>query len=182
MSFYAKKLNKYSYFMWFCIFFCFLRIVHFPENHMLIQKLLLRIAWFMTSQQPFWKMEEKVFFTDFIEIFQSKMKRLNVNKSFDLIILEKIEDSKLNLMQMCSRLYELLTSFFTLLRSLVIIQTTKSLLKLKWRSEVFGHVRCTLASLITKYWLCVPSHQNSKFSISRHLEIFLNALHNTGQV
>ena len=59
-------------------------------------------------------MEEKVFFIDFIEIFQSKMKRLHVNKSFDLIILEKIEDSKLNLMQMCSRLYELLTSFFTL--------------------------------------------------------------------
>ena len=55
-----------------------------------------------------------MFFIDFIEIFQSKMKRLHVNKSFDLIILEKIEDSKLNLMQMCSRLYELLMSFFTL--------------------------------------------------------------------
>ena len=100
--------------MWFCIFFCFLRIVHLPENHMLFQKLLLRMAQFMTSQQPFWKMEEKVFFIDFIEIFQSKMKRLHVNQSFDLIILEKIEDSKLNLMQMCSRLYELMTSFFTL--------------------------------------------------------------------
>ena len=35
------------------------------------------------------KMEEKVFFIDFIEIFQSKMKRLHVNKGFYLIILEK---------------------------------------------------------------------------------------------
>ena len=58
-------------------------------------------------------MEEEVFFIDFIEIFQSKMKRLHVNKSFDLIILEKIEDSKLNLMQVCSRQM----SFFTLLLS-----------------------------------------------------------------
>ena len=35
MSFYIKKLNKYSYFMWFCIFSVFLRIVHFPENHII---------------------------------------------------------------------------------------------------------------------------------------------------
>ena len=56
----------------------------------------------------------KSVFIDFIEIFQSKMKRLHVNKNFDLIIFEKIEDSKLNLMQMCSRLYELLTSFLHL--------------------------------------------------------------------
>ena len=70
---------------------------------MLFQKLLLRIAWFMTSQQPFCKMEEKVFFIDFIEIFQFKMKRVHVNKSFYLIIIEKIEDSILNYSQLSSR-------------------------------------------------------------------------------
>ena len=68
--------------MLFCHFACFLRIVHFPENHMLFQKSLLRIAWVMTSQQPFCKMEEKVFFIDFIEIFHSNMKRVHVNKGF----------------------------------------------------------------------------------------------------
>ena len=79
--------------MGFCHFFAFLRIVYFLENHMLFQKSLLRITWIMTSQQPFCKMEKKVFFIDFIEIFQSKMKRLHVNKGFYLIILEKIVDS-----------------------------------------------------------------------------------------
>ena len=34
----------------------------------------------MTSQQPFCKMEEKVFSIDFIEIFHSQMKRVYVNK------------------------------------------------------------------------------------------------------
>ena len=49
---------------------------------MLFQKSLLRIAWVTTLQQPFSKMEVKVFFIDFIEIFQGKMKRLHVNKGF----------------------------------------------------------------------------------------------------
>ena len=53
-------------------------------------KSLLRIAWVMTLQQPFCKMEEKVFSIDFIEIFQSKIKRLHVNQGFYLIILEKL--------------------------------------------------------------------------------------------
>ena len=57
---------------------------------MLFQKLLLRIAWFMTLQQPFCKMEEKVFI-DFIEIFQGKMKRVHVNKSFFLLYLKKLK-------------------------------------------------------------------------------------------
>ena len=60
------------------------------------------------------KMEGKVFFINFIEIFQSKMKRVHVNKSFYLIILEKIEDSILNYSQLSFRLYTLMTSFFTL--------------------------------------------------------------------
>ena len=42
---------------------------------MLFQKSLLRIAQGMTSQQPFSEMEVKVFFIDFIEIFQSKNKK-----------------------------------------------------------------------------------------------------------
>ena len=90
----------------------FLRIVHFPKNYMLF-KSLLRIAWVMTSQQPFCKMEEKVFLIHFIEIFQSKMKRLHVNKCFHLIILEKIvTDSMLNYSQLSSRLYTAMMAFF----------------------------------------------------------------------
>ena len=96
----------------------FLRIVYFLENYMLF-KSLLRIAWVMTSHPPFCKMEEKVFFIDFIEIFQSKMKRLHVNKGFYLIILEKIVDSILNYSQLSSRLYTLMTAFFTLGRNLL---------------------------------------------------------------
>ena len=68
----------------------------------------------MTSQQPFWKMEEKVSFIDFIEIFQSKMKRLHVNKDFYLLIFEKIVDSMLNYSQLSSRLYTSMTAFLTL--------------------------------------------------------------------
>ena len=81
---------------------------------MLFQKSLLRIAWVMTSQQPFYKTEEKVFFIDFIEIFHSKMKRVHVNKGFYLIILEKIVDSILNYSQLSSRLYTSMMAFFTL--------------------------------------------------------------------
>ena len=100
--------------MWFCVIFLFfLRTVHFPKNYMLF-KSLLRIAWVMTSQPPFCKMEEKVSFIDFIEIFQSKMKRLHVNKGFYLLILEKIVDSMLNYSQLSSRLYTLMTAFLTL--------------------------------------------------------------------
>ena len=47
----------------------------------------------MTSQQPFCKKEEKVFFIDFIEIFRSKVKRVHVKKGFYLIIFEKIVDT-----------------------------------------------------------------------------------------
>ena len=82
---------------------------------MLFQKSLLRIAWVMTSQQLFCKMEVKVFFIDFIEIFQSKMKRLHMNKGFYLIILEQIVDSKLNYSQLSSRLYASMTAFLHLL-------------------------------------------------------------------
>ena len=68
----------------------------------------------MTSQQPFCKMEEKVSFIDFIEIFQRKMKRLHVTKGFYLLILEKIVDSMLNYSQLSSRLYTSMTAFLTL--------------------------------------------------------------------
>ena len=81
---------------------------------MLFQKSLLRIAWVMTSQQPFCKMEKKVFFIDFIEIFHSKMKRVHVNKGFYLIILEKIVDSILNYSQLFSRLYTSMMAFLTI--------------------------------------------------------------------
>ena len=102
-----------------CIFSVFfLRIVYFPENYIFF-KPLLRIAWVMTSQQPFCKMEEKVFFIDFIEIFQGKMKRLHVNKGFYLIILEKIVDIMLNYSQLSSRLYTSMTAFFTLVKERV---------------------------------------------------------------
>ena len=59
---------------------------------------LLRIAWVMTSQQPFLQNGGKcVFYRYFIEIsIKSKMKRLHVNKGFYLLILEKIVDSMLN--------------------------------------------------------------------------------------
>ena len=77
-------------------------------------KSLLRIAWVVTSHQPFCKMEEKVSFLDFIEIFQSKMKKLHVNKHFYLLILEKIVDSMLNYSQLSSRLYTSMTAFLTL--------------------------------------------------------------------
>ena len=50
-------------------------------------------------------------FIDFIEIFQSKMKRLHVNKGFYLTILEKIVDSMLNYSQLSSRLYTTMTAF-----------------------------------------------------------------------
>ena len=72
------------------------------------------MAWIIPSQQPFCKMEEKVFFIDFIEIFQSKMKRLHVDKGFYLIILEKIADSILIYSQLSSRLYTSMTACFTL--------------------------------------------------------------------
>ena len=103
--------------MWFCvIFLLFLRIVYFQENYMLF-KSLLRITWVMISQQPFCKTEKKVFFIDFIEIFQSKMKRLHMNKGFYLIILEKIVDSMPNYSQLSSRLYTSMTAFFTLIQT-----------------------------------------------------------------
>ena len=80
-------------------------------------KALLRITWVITSQQLFCKIEEKVFLIDVIEIFQSKMKRLHVNKGFYLIILKKIVDSMLNFSQLSSRLYTSMTAFFTLVNS-----------------------------------------------------------------
>ena len=75
---------------------------------MLFQKSLLRIAWVMT------KWRKRFFFIDFIEIFQSKIKRLHVNKGFYLIIVEKIVDSILNYSHLSSRFYTLMTAFFTL--------------------------------------------------------------------
>ena len=90
---------------------------------MLFQKSLQRIALVVASQQSFCKMEEKVFFVDFIEIFQSKMKRLHVNKGFYLIKLEKIVDSILNYSQLFSRLYTSMTALFTLHDTLPHIQT-----------------------------------------------------------
>ena len=53
-------------------------------------------------------------FIDFIEIFQSKLKRLHVNKGFYLLILEKIVDSMLNYSKLSSRLYTSMTAFLTL--------------------------------------------------------------------
>ena len=55
-----------------------------------------------------------MFFIDFIEIFQSKMKSVHVNKGFYLIILEKIVDPMLNYSQLSSRLYTMMMTFFTL--------------------------------------------------------------------
>ena len=55
-----------------------------------------RIAWFMTSQQPFAKLDRKHAFVHFIEKYHSNIKGLHVNKGFYNIILQKVVDSKLN--------------------------------------------------------------------------------------
>ena len=92
MSFYAKKL--FYVILYFFLFFknCTLsrEPYAFPkvtsENRMVydITAAILKNG------------GKKCFLIDFIEIFQSKMKRLHVNKSFDLIILEILKLKTLN--------------------------------------------------------------------------------------
>ena len=74
-----------------------------------------RIAWFMTSQQPFAKCRKKCVFKHFIAKDNSEMNILQGNTSFYSIIYQKFGDSILYVTQMSSRLYTTVTSFLTLI-------------------------------------------------------------------